>query len=192
MFHIFQRKDPDSATFTENLIAENYGDIYKYCYRLLKDKILAEDITQDVFLKFMGSMERYHEYGKMKNYLYVIAGNAVRDYLKKASTVYETATDIQEEAFRKKASSLRGNQGNPAVSYGTASHGVKETDRLHDRIVVMEALDALEPEERELIILRYYQEMRLKDIAAVMEMPVSTARYKLKQAEKILREKLMG
>lgn len=56
----------------------------------------------------------------------------------------------------------------------------------------MEALDALEPEERELIILRYYQEMRLKDIAAVMEMPVSTARYKLKQAEKILREKLMG
>lgn len=192
MFHIFQRKDPDSATFTENLIAENYGDIYKYCYRLLKDKILAEDITQDVFLKFMNSMERYHEYGKMKNYLYVIAGNAVRDYLKKASTVYETATDIQEEAFRKNASSLRGNQGNPAVSYGTASHGVKEIDGLLDRIVVMEALDALEPEERELIILRYYQEMRLKDIAAVMEMPVSTARYKLKQAEKILREKLMG
>ena len=97
MLYILQRKDPDDERFIEDLICGNYEDIYKYCYRLLKNKTLAEDVTQEVFLKFISSMERYREYGKMKNYLYVIAGNAVRDYLKKASTLYETSVDIQEK-----------------------------------------------------------------------------------------------
>lgn len=191
MFHILRRKDFDDERFIEDLICENYEDIYKYCYRLLRNKMLAEDITQEVFLKFMNSMERYREYGKMKNYLYVIAGNAVRDYLKKASTLYETAVDIQEEYPGRQGGSLHENTGSTGGSDRVTPWENGEIDRLIDRIQVVEALDALEPAEQELIILRYYQEMRLKDIAAVMEMPVSTARYRLKQAEKILREKFM-
>ena len=54
----------------------------------------------------------------------------------------------------------------------------------------MTALDELEPEEREMIILRYYQDMRLKDIACIMDIPVSTVRYRLKQTESKLRDKL--
>ncbi len=190
MLYILQRKDPDDERFIEDLICGNYEDIYKYCYRLLKNKTLAEDVTQEVFLKFISSMERYREYGKMKNYLYVIAGNAVRDYLKKASTLYETSVDIQEKYPGGKRSFRYKNTGSTGGPDSVTLCGSGEIDRLIDRIQVIEALDTLEPAEREMIILRYYQEMRLKDIAAVMEMPVSTVRYRLKQAEKILREKL--
>lgn len=172
--------------FTEDLIRENYGNIYKYCYRLLRDKTLAEDITQEVFLKFLNSMERYREFGKMKNYLYVIAGNTVRDYMKKASTVYETTMDTQTECPGIKSGFLYGNIGRSVTSNTTASCGNEEVDRLLDRIQVMEALDILELKDREMIILQYYHEMRLKEIAVIMQMPVSTVRYRLKQAEKLV------
>ena len=66
----------------EEIIRENYGDIYKYCFRHLNRKGEAEDMTQEVFLRFLTHREQYREYGKIKNYLYVIAGNAVKDYWK--------------------------------------------------------------------------------------------------------------
>ncbi len=175
MFHILRREDPDDERFAEKLICENYEDIYKYCYRHLRDQTLAEDITQEVFLKFICSMERYREYGKRKNYLYVIASNAIKDHFKRASTLRETAEEQDGHS-----ESRSGKEG-----------AIDQIDRMLDRMQVMTALDELEAEEREMIIQRYYQDMRLKDIACVMDMPVSTVRYRLKQAESKLRDKLV-
>lgn len=176
MFHILRREAPDDGRFAEKLICENYEEIYKYCYRHLRDKTLAEDITQEVFLKFICSAERYREYGKRKNYLYVIASNAIKDHFKRASTIRETAAEEQEGC---------------SESRSGKDKAVDQIDRLLDRMQVMTALDGLEAEEREMIILRYYQDMRLKDIACVMDMPVSTVRYRLKQAESKLKDKLV-
>ena len=64
----------------EDLIRENYMCIYKYCFYHLGDRDTAQDITQEVFLKFIKEIGRYREYGKLKNYLYVIARNSIRDY----------------------------------------------------------------------------------------------------------------
>ncbi len=64
----------------DELIRENYIHIYKYCFYHLGDKETAEDITQDVFLKFLRGLEDYYEYGKLKNYLYVVAKNTMKDY----------------------------------------------------------------------------------------------------------------
>lgn len=41
--------------------------------------------------------------------------------------------------------------------------------------------------DRELLILRYYQELRIKDISIILDMPASTVRYKMKSAEKKLK-----
>ncbi|MFQ7552856.1 MAG: RNA polymerase sigma factor [Blautia marasmi] len=43
--------------------------------------------------------------------------------------------------------------------------------------------------EKELILLRYYQNLRLAEIAQVVSLPVSTVRYKLKNAEKYIKTK---
>ena len=57
----------------EDLIRRYYSDIYKYCFFHLGNRETAEDITQEVFLKFLKSLDSYREYGKLKNYLYVVA-----------------------------------------------------------------------------------------------------------------------
>ncbi len=68
--------------YLEKLITENYESIYKYCCYHLNQRQAAEDLTQEVFLKFLNNLDHYRDHGKIKNYLYVIAGNLIRNYYK--------------------------------------------------------------------------------------------------------------
>jgi RNA polymerase sigma-70 factor (ECF subfamily) len=61
-----------------------YGDIYHFLCRKLSDVDAAQDVAQTVFVKFAGSIPRYHERGKLKNYLFKLAANAGNDYFRKA------------------------------------------------------------------------------------------------------------
>lgn len=160
---IYYEKD-----WPEDLVRDNYADIYRYCWRYLGQKETAEDITQEVFLKFFKNIEKYREYGKLKNYLYVIARNMIRDYYRKFPGNAENFQREKEGFF----SVIPEND---------------EMERAETRFVIREALMKLEKKERDIIILRYYQELRIRDIAQILEMPASTVRYRLKQAEKKLR-----
>lgn len=142
------------------MIEENYEAVYRYCYYRLGDRAAAQDAAQEVFLKFLSSLPEYQERGKLRNYLYVIAGNTVKDMFRKK----------RETAF-----------GEP----------VKEQyEGMEEQVHVRLALQRLSEEERELVVLRYYQELRLKDIARIVGMPVSNVRYRLKKAERKLEEVL--
>ncbi|RGG24842.1 hypothetical protein DWY40_13930, partial [Ruminococcus sp. AF25-17] len=54
-----------------------------------------------------------------------------------------------------------------------------------EQLNIWEAINSLEEIEKEIIILRYYQDFRIKDISQVMGIPASTVRYKLKNVIKI-------
>lgn len=151
--------------YIEKLIKENYDDIYRYCYCHLNNVGIAQDMTQETFLKFLNNIDRYQEYGKLKNYLYVIAGNTIRDYLRRPQELY----DMELERTPLQSS---------------------EVELLADKITVLDAVHSLESLEREIIILRYYQDLRIKDIADILDKPASTVRYTLKKAEKHLKKKL--
>lgn len=151
--------------YLEKLITDNYKEIYRYCFFRLNHRQAAEDITQEVFLKFLDSLDSYRDYGKIRNYLYVIAGNLIKNYHKKPG---ETCVG----------------------EIGDGEEAQDGTDRIVDRVMVQEALSVLEKTEKEIVILRYYQDLRIKDISRIMGMPASTVRYRLKAAERILKEKL--
>ena len=170
--HVFHYRSPDriiyDEEYTDRLIRENYADIYAYCFRHLGHRETAEDLTQETFLRFLRNVERYREYGKIKNYLYVVAGNVIRDHYRKHKEI-----PVEQEF-----SAERDPMPDMAVEYAA------------ERVGVREALAALESPDREIVILRYYQELKLKDIAVVMGMPASTVRYRLKAVEKELRRRL--
>ena len=63
-------------------------------------------------------------------------------------------------------------------------------DRKLEQLNIWEAINSLEEIEKEIIILRYYQDFRIKDISQVMGIPASTVRYKLKNEEKSLKRRL--
>jgi RNA polymerase sigma-70 factor (ECF subfamily) len=149
----------------DKLINRYYDEIYVYCYCHLENKYMAQDITQDVFLKLFQNLNTYIHVGKLKNYLYVIAKNTIKDYLKKRKEIY--VDEIEK--------------------YST--NNIEDVDRV---IVVQNVVKQLNDQERELIILRYYQNLRYSDIAKILSMPVSSVRYNVKQVEKKMKEKMKG
>ena len=140
----------------ETLIRDNYADIYQYCYCHVGNKFDAQDITQEVFLKFFSALE--------KNYLYVIARNKVRDHWKKKSPIL--MEDISKAGLNE--------------VYFTEEETI-------NRITVLDMIATLDDMERELIILRYYQELTIREISSIVGKPASSVRYILRNAEKALR-----
>ncbi|MDY4080695.1 MAG: sigma-70 family RNA polymerase sigma factor [Candidatus Metalachnospira sp.] len=66
-------------------LSAQYDRIYKYCYFKTGDAVLAEDLTQETFLRFYKGGS-YEERGKVMAYLYTIAGNLCRDNFRKERT----------------------------------------------------------------------------------------------------------
>ena len=71
LVHLARAGDGDAC---EKLVKKYY-----YCLLHIYDPYEAEDLTQEAFIRFFSNLYRYKEYGKVKNYLYTIAGNTVKN-----------------------------------------------------------------------------------------------------------------
>lgn len=139
-------------------IDQHYDKIYKYCYFRLHNRDLAEDITQETFLRFFAS-ETYWDTGQALQYLYTVARNLCIDEHRKPKT--EELPD-----------SLLSNT---------------EEDILTS-IDLRIALDKLSEEERELILLRYINEVPL----SVMSRLYGMSRFVLYRRIQSITKKLQG
>ncbi len=164
---IQKMKRGDEKAF-DAFVREHYKEILNYCsYRCL-DKSYAEDLTQETFLRFFKSLSDYRYMGKTRNYLYAIAGNLCRDYYKKTK---ENPTEEQSREF----------QGGSRKS---------EEDDVLNAIALEAAIKRLPDDLREVIILRYFQDLRLTEIARILQIGPPLVKYRIKRAKKRLEELL--
>lgn len=115
-------------------IEEQYDKIYRYCYFKLKHQQLAEDITQETFLRFFES--GYREAGRPLAYLYTIARNLCIDEFRKVRAE-ELPEEIPGEGFE---------------------------ESLVQRVSLHKAMETLTKEEQELILLRYVNQVSFADL----------------------------
>ena len=120
-------------------VSEQYDKIYRYCCFHVGDPHLAEDLTQETFLRFY-RQAAYQERGKVLAYLYTIARNLCRD----------AARRRRPEA--------------PLPDDQPAPDPFAPAERT---LALRQALAALDPEVRELLLLRYANDLPLGDIAAL-------------------------
>ncbi len=142
-------------------IEEQYDKIYRYCYFKLQQQSIAEDITQETFLRFLEN-KTYKMRGQELNYLYTIARNLCID-----------------EYRRKKAESLPEEFVDQDVE-----------ERLLTSISLKVALEQLSEEDRELILLRYVNEVPIAIICKMLGISRFAVYRKLKGATNLLQEKL--
>ena len=154
-----------NAQAMEKLISAYYDSIFAYCCRRLSDRQTAQDITQETFCHMLASLDSYRHCGKMQNFLYRIAGNLCRDYLKKKKPVYmeELPEPAERDSF---------------------------TGQAENSLLVRQALDGLTEELREAVLLRFYQDLRFEDIAQIQGSSVSTAKYRVKKALALLKAQM--
>jgi len=138
-----------------------YDKIYRYCYFKLHNQTVAEDVTQETFLRFLES-STYKERGKELNYLYTIARNLCIDELRKR-VLEEVSEEVSEEG---------------------------PEERVIESVVMKQALEKLTNEERELVLLRYVNEVPVKVICELRGCSRFAVNRQLKQVLKKLRENL--
>lgn len=148
-------------------LKEQYEKLLRYCYMLTKDRILAEDIVQDAYIRFWRN-HSYKDTGKELAYLYVIARNLCMDEFRK-----QKPCDID------------------SIGEIPADRGYEPEARV-ERLALEEALEKLPVELRELVVLRYTNEMSVVDIAKSMGMSRFAVHRRLKEGLRLLKKELGG
>lgn len=157
---IRKMKQGEEAAF-DLFVRKYYKEILSYCQYRCPDQGYAEDITQETFVRFFTKFSDYHYRGKTKNYLYTIAGNLCRDYFKKAKEIPLEESELGTQA--------------ESAEY--------PMEHVLDKLSVEWALKQLSDELREVLILYYFQEMKLREMADILHISVPLVKYRLKQAK---------
>ena len=163
------------------VLVNKYKDkIFTSINILLKDKFLAEDMFQEVFIKIIDTLRagRYNEEGKFLPWALRIAHNLCVDHFRKVKRTPVIKTSDDTDIFEALNFSEEG--ADKTMMQGQ-SHGL-----------VRRMLDMLPEEQREVIVLRHYADLSFKEIAQMTNTSINTAlgrmRYGLINIRRIMEE----
>ncbi len=163
------------ALAIEALIRVYERRIYRLTLSMLDDPAEADEATQDTFITALQRLSSFRGEASFATWLYAIALNACRGRLR------------QRRARERLISILRVLH---LADQNAAQHAEQVAiEREADR-AVWQALSSLNDKQREVIILRYYHDLKLNDIAQVAGVSERTVRTRLHQAHERLREML--
>lgn len=165
----------------ETLVLRHKDKLYTSILFLVKDKYLAEDIFQDVFIRIIDTMRggRYTEEGKFLPWAMRIAHNLCVDHFRKVKRTPTIRNSEDKDIFE-------------VLSFTSDSAETTMIKRQsYNR--VREMLERLPEDQREVIILRHYADMSFKEIAAATNCSINTAlgrmRYGLINLRKLMVQK---
>ena len=145
------------------LVDRYKGPVFNLALRMTGNHQDAEDLAQETFLKAYLGLKGFQPQRRFFPWLFTVAVNTVRNHLKKKPS----APVVHLDAGRQEM--VSGPQGNPETQL--AEKQKKER--------IDAALQHLSIEQREAVVLRYYQDLPFDDIAAVCDVPVSTAKMRV-------------
>jgi RNA polymerase sigma-70 factor (ECF subfamily) len=163
----------DKSAFDE-LVERYYKQIYRFLVRFTGRPHLAEDLTQDVFMKLYRSASTFDPSKKFRPWLYSIAANRARDALRSAGRS-EKQIVIQSSGQEEQVSLEHLIPGSPSAP-DTAMIALETVQK------VQNALQEMPDGLREILILAYYDQMAYKEIADSLEIPLGTVKSRLHKA----------
>ena len=165
------------------LMRRHQRGVLNFVYRMVQNRQIAEEITQEVFLALVKNAGRYKPTAKFTTYLYTIASNMIsKEWLRRKR--------------RPRVLSLFaswGGQDDDEMFHPLAQLSDEKADtedafkRGEVSAAVDEALKELPAHQREAFILRRYQDLSYQDIARITRVPVGTAKSRVVRAEQALR-----
>lgn len=167
-FRLLREIKRGSEYACEQFVRSYYPQILTYCRYHCPDRTYAEDLAQETFAHFFAGLPHYRHRGRAKQYLYTIAGNLCRDYYKKKREV-----PMEAERFS-----------------GLEEAGEGRIEEVQTMLELEQAMDGLPEEWKEVIILFYFQDLRIAEIADILQIGVPLVKYRLKQARGRLKELL--
>lgn len=160
----------------EILVKRHYDLVHSYIYRTTSDYNIAYDITQEVFIKMMKKLNTFNlEDGKFQSWLLKIAVNTTKDYFKsKTFKQRKENYDIEEHQIEDK------------------SNVIEIISKKEEAIKIKEAVGKLPNLQREAILLKYYNDLKIKEISDITGDNENTIKSRLFNGIKNLKKLLGG
>ncbi len=175
------KEDGDADAFAL-LIQRHRKPILNFVYRFMGDREVAEDLSQDAFLRLWASASTYLPIAKFTTFLYTIARNLCLNALAKSrsspptQSLSETDTDENRQ--------LQDALADPAGSPEREAINREIADR------IQKAVDKLSLEHRLVFVLTEYHGMSYQDVAAIAQCPTGTVASRKNTAVRQLRQRL--
>lgn len=153
------------------LLLRHKNRIYSYVFYIVKDRELTEDIFQETFVKVITTIKqgRYVESGKFSSWITRIAHNLIIDhYRQEKAENHIPNSDMTPDVFNRKELS-EGNVEDSMISSQV-------------RVDIRKLVAALPDQQKEVLVMRYYQNMSFKEIADATNVSINTALGRMRYA----------
>lgn len=145
--------------------------LFRFVYRMLPRQEDARDVCQETFLRVLKKAHRFRQGSRFSTWMYQIALNLCRDQLRKKRRWGLLLADSYEVDDRVAPSveARRDERNDPSL-------GVERQETRH---AVMRALREIPAEQREVLILKEFEELKFKEIAEILGCPESTVKSRM-------------
>lgn len=152
------------------LLFERYNKrIFNFLARMTMDRDLAEDLTQNVFLRIIKYRTSYREGNKFQSWIYQVARNVFSDHYQAHKNKFSDFVDVEK------------------ISDHMADR--EESDEQDEKEKILHrSMAKLTDEQRELLVLTRFQQMKYEEVAAIMDTTVANIKVKVHRAILKLRE----
>jgi RNA polymerase sigma-70 factor, ECF subfamily len=158
----------------EKIMIEHGNDVLYLAFSYVKDRSVAEDLAQEVFLSAYTHLDTFQFDASIKTWLFRITVNRCKDYLKSWSYKTTIVTNVIEFAL------------------GTSRE--KETVKIlidkDEKARLAEIIFSLPLKYREVIYLFYFEEMSLNQITGLLNVNINTLKSRMKRAKEILKKEM--
>ena len=169
----------------EQLVERHRRPLFGYLRRVLRNRESAEDTFQEVFIRVMKARSTYKKKAKFSTWLYRIAHNTCIDALRREK--YRKTESLSKPKSSGGESQLTLLDSLPSPNPGPDV----EFDRRQFSEVLRKCIERLNPDQREVFVLRQYQNLPFQEIARVTGATESTVKSRMRYALKGLRKMLV-
>lgn len=163
-------KNGDPLAF-DVIYKEFLTPVYRYIFLRIRHKETVQDLTQAVFIKIFKSLDKIKNFDHPLAYFFTVSRNTVIDYYRSVKQTENLPDDIFLE--------------------DTTSKNVNETLNTEaDLKLVKKAMVKLSPEQKEIILLKYFQDLTNKEISQLLNKSEEAVRQLQSRAIKKIRELL--
>lgn len=170
--HFNDLTDEERETEMNRIVREYGNAILRHCVMLLHDNASAEDAAQESLIKIYRKLDSYRREGSEKAWIMRIVTNTCRDCYRTAWFRHMDRKVVPDELL---------------LTVASDENGRREQERNRE---VVQAVMSLSQPLQEVILLRYYQEMKISEIAQTLHLSESGVNKRLKNALEQLKPEL--
>ncbi len=153
----------DEKSDIEIIVKQYLKSVYNFVFRIVGNENEASDITQEVFIKVWKNLSKIDESKNFKTWIFAIARNTTIDWLRKRKNISFSKIESEDNYFEE---------------------NIEDIEPLPDEIFIKkelakeveEALTKIRPDFREIILLRYVEDLTFEEISEIVDKPLNTVK----------------